>query len=238
MRADNYHHIVSAARRPSSHTAPSHRGTSPRWTMRDKRFRSMRWRGKRKVSRSWLYNQPDLRAEIERLRARTTSTCPATPSRPATRIRRIVAAATRGHGGTKSPTGERESATTRGARGRPRRTAHRLDRRPPRRHAERNRSQLSDPVDDHVGDTDHDVSQQVNATGNHRAEDNVRRVRSVASLRSIPNSWRHNKCSTADLTSAGRRLGKQPKASPSVAPTRSIARRSSRSSLSNNQSRR
>ncbi len=42
---------------------------------------------------------------------------------------------------------------------------------------ERNRSQSSDPVDDHVGDTDHDVSEQVNATGNHRAEDNVRAVR-------------------------------------------------------------
>ncbi len=42
---------------------------------------------------------------------------------------------------------------------------------------ERNRSQVSDPVDDHVGDTDHDVSVQVNATGNHRAEDNVGPVR-------------------------------------------------------------
>jgi hypothetical protein len=33
-------------------------------------------------SRSWLYNQPDLRAEIERLRARRSGTAPGLPSVP------------------------------------------------------------------------------------------------------------------------------------------------------------
>jgi len=70
MRADNSHHIVAAARRRA--TATRRRATAA--------LRRMDHAGQpisfdalareAKVSRSWLYAQPDLRAEIERLRAR------------------------------------------------------------------------------------------------------------------------------------------------------------------------
>jgi hypothetical protein len=69
MRADNSRHIVDAARRRSEYTrakavqalhsldAAGETGTFEHVTKRAG------------VSRSWLYAQPDLRAEIERLRA-------------------------------------------------------------------------------------------------------------------------------------------------------------------------
>jgi hypothetical protein len=56
MRADNSHHVIAAARRRMDATAAP--------ISFDAVAREAR------VSRSWLYTQPDLRAEIERLRAR------------------------------------------------------------------------------------------------------------------------------------------------------------------------
>jgi hypothetical protein len=70
MRADNSHHIVTAARRRAS--ATRHRAIAAIRRMDNAgqpiSFDAVAREGQ--ISRSWLYNQPDLRAEIERLRAR------------------------------------------------------------------------------------------------------------------------------------------------------------------------
>ena len=70
MRADNSHHVIAAARQRSQATKRravtalrrlDNAGTSINFDVVAREA---------KVSRSWLYNQPDLRAEIERLRSR------------------------------------------------------------------------------------------------------------------------------------------------------------------------
>jgi len=70
MRADNSHHIVTAARRRA--TATRRRAIAAIRRMDNAgqpiSFDAVAREGQ--ISRSWLYNQPDLRAEIERLRAR------------------------------------------------------------------------------------------------------------------------------------------------------------------------
>jgi hypothetical protein len=70
MRADNSHHIVAAARDRA--TATRRRAVAAIRRMNNAgqpiSFDAVAREGK--VSRSWLYNQPDLRTEIERLRAR------------------------------------------------------------------------------------------------------------------------------------------------------------------------
>jgi hypothetical protein len=70
MRADNSHHIVTAARDRA--TATRRRAVAAIRRMNNAgqpiSFDAVAREGK--VSRSWLYSQPDLRAEIERLRAR------------------------------------------------------------------------------------------------------------------------------------------------------------------------
>ena len=70
MRADNSHHIVTAARRRA--TATRRRAVAALCRMDNAgqaiSFDAVAREGQ--VSRSWLYGQPDLRAEIERLRAR------------------------------------------------------------------------------------------------------------------------------------------------------------------------
>jgi Family of unknown function (DUF6262) len=70
MRADNSRHIAAAARRRA--TATRRRAVAALRRMDNAgqpiSFDAVAREGQ--VSRSWLYNQPDLRAEIERLRAR------------------------------------------------------------------------------------------------------------------------------------------------------------------------
>jgi Family of unknown function (DUF6262) len=70
MRADNSRHIVTAARRRA--TATRRRAIAAIRRMDNAgqpiSFDAVAREGQ--ISRSWLYNQPDLRAEIERLRAR------------------------------------------------------------------------------------------------------------------------------------------------------------------------
>lgn len=70
MRADNSRHIVTAARDRA--TATRRRAVAAIRRMDNAgqpiSFDAVAREGK--VSRSWLYNQPDLRTEIERLRAR------------------------------------------------------------------------------------------------------------------------------------------------------------------------
>jgi hypothetical protein len=79
MRADNSRDIMAAARRRAA--ATSTRAVTALHRM-DKAGLPITFDALAKqarVSRSWLYNQPDLRAEIERLRARRT---PPAPGRP------------------------------------------------------------------------------------------------------------------------------------------------------------
>jgi Family of unknown function (DUF6262) len=79
MRADNSHHIVAAARRRAA--ATHKRATSALRRMGNSgvpvTFDAVAQEAQ--VSRSWLYNQPELRAEIERLRARQSPRPPALP---------------------------------------------------------------------------------------------------------------------------------------------------------------
>lgn len=81
MRADNSRHIVTAARHRA--TATRRRAVAAIRRMDNAgqpiSFDAVAREGK--VSRSWLYNQPDLRAEIERLRARRDPV-PAEPRLP------------------------------------------------------------------------------------------------------------------------------------------------------------
>lgn len=79
MRADNSRHVIVAARRRAAVTrkraiaALRHMDKSGLPISFDALAREAQ------VSRSWLYNQADLRAEVEQLRARRS---PASPSRP------------------------------------------------------------------------------------------------------------------------------------------------------------
>jgi Family of unknown function (DUF6262) len=69
MRADNSRHVIAAARRRAAATRK--RAVTALRRM-DKTGASITFDSVAKqarVSRSWLYNQPDLRAEVERLRA-------------------------------------------------------------------------------------------------------------------------------------------------------------------------
>ena len=77
MRADNSHHIIAAAQHRSQAT---HQRAVAALRRLDNSGISVTFDAvarEAQVSRSWLYNQPDLRAEIERLRSR-----PSTPARP------------------------------------------------------------------------------------------------------------------------------------------------------------
>ena len=70
MRADNSHHIVTAARRRADATRRRAIAAIRRMDNAGQPISFDAVAREGQVSRSWLYNQPDLRAEIERLRAR------------------------------------------------------------------------------------------------------------------------------------------------------------------------
>jgi Family of unknown function (DUF6262) len=101
MRADNSHHVIASARRRAEQTrqraltALQHLDTTGQTINFDTVAKEAG------VSRSWLYTQDDLRAEIERLRERHRPTrTPATiPDRQraseASLLRRLEAATTR-----------------------------------------------------------------------------------------------------------------------------------------------
>ena len=101
MRADNSRHVVAAARRRAAATRK--RAVSALRRM-DKAGMPITFDAvarEAQVSRSWLYNQPDLRAEVERLRSRRN---PSSPGRPvpdrqrasdASLLRRLESAAER-----------------------------------------------------------------------------------------------------------------------------------------------
>jgi hypothetical protein len=101
MRADNSRHVIAAARRRAA--ATRQRAVAALRRM-DKAGRPITFDAlatEARVSRSWLYNQPDLRAEVERLRARRSQTSPNSPvperqrASDASLLRRLESAAER-----------------------------------------------------------------------------------------------------------------------------------------------
>jgi Family of unknown function (DUF6262) len=72
MRADNSGHIVAAARRRAATTRKRAVTTVRRMDKAGLPITFDAIAQEARVSRSWLYNQPDLRAEVERLRAKRT----------------------------------------------------------------------------------------------------------------------------------------------------------------------
>jgi hypothetical protein len=78
MRADNSHHVIAAAQRRAEQTRERAIAALRRMDATGQRITFETVAKQAQVSRSWLYSQEDLRAEIERLRDRH----PATPSAP------------------------------------------------------------------------------------------------------------------------------------------------------------
>jgi Family of unknown function (DUF6262) len=76
MRADNSHHVIAAARRRAERTRQRAIAALRRMDATGQRITFDAVSRAAGVSRSWLYTQDDLRAEIERLRQRH----PAAPS--------------------------------------------------------------------------------------------------------------------------------------------------------------
>src|SRR6266567_1474677 len=87
MRADNSRHVIAAAQRRAEQTRQRAVAALRRMDAAGQRISFDSVSREAGVSRSWLYAQ-DLRAEIERLRARHPATAPA-PVPP--RIRRLEA---------------------------------------------------------------------------------------------------------------------------------------------------
>lgn len=70
MRADNSHHVIAAAHRRAAATRRRAVAALRRMDNSGLLITFDAVAKHARVSRSWLYNQPDLRAEVERLRAR------------------------------------------------------------------------------------------------------------------------------------------------------------------------
>lgn len=101
MRADNSRHVIAAARRRAAATRKRAVTALRRMDKTGAPITFDSVAKEARVYRSWLYNQPDLRAEVERLRARR---CQASPGRPipdrqrasdASLLRRLESAAER-----------------------------------------------------------------------------------------------------------------------------------------------
>lgn len=101
MRSDNSAHLLAAVRKRSSQTRRRAEAAITRITTDAAPVTFDSVAREAGVSRSWLYAQPDLRAEIDRLRQRThTSTAPAAPpvsqhASDASLLRRLEAATDR-----------------------------------------------------------------------------------------------------------------------------------------------
>ena len=79
MRADNSRHIVAAARRRAEQTRQRATAALQQMDAAGQRISFDAVAREASVARSWLYNQEDLRAEIEWLRQRRPATVPASP---------------------------------------------------------------------------------------------------------------------------------------------------------------
>lgn len=101
MRSDNSAHLLAAARKRASQTRTRADAAIARITNNGAPVTFDSVAREAGVSRSWLYAQPDLRAEIDRLRQRTlVKTAPVPPPAPqhasdASLLRRLEAAADR-----------------------------------------------------------------------------------------------------------------------------------------------
>jgi hypothetical protein len=101
MRADNSRHLIAAARRRAAATRKRAIAALRRMDKAGTPITVDAVAREAKVSRSWLYNQPDLRTEVERLRARhdPASTGRLVPDRQrasdASLLRRLESAAER-----------------------------------------------------------------------------------------------------------------------------------------------
>jgi hypothetical protein len=82
MRADNSHHITAAARKRAAATRKRAVTALRRMDNAGLPVTFDALAREAKVSRSWLYSQSDLRAEIERLRDRRGRTVPGPPLVP------------------------------------------------------------------------------------------------------------------------------------------------------------
>jgi len=79
MRADNSHHLVAAARRRAEQTRGRAIAALRRMDATGQRINFDTVAREAGVSRSWLYTQDDLRAEIEGIRQRRPAASPAPP---------------------------------------------------------------------------------------------------------------------------------------------------------------
>ena len=99
MRADNSHHVIAAARRRAEQTRGRAVAALRRMDAAGQRVSFDAVARQAGVSRSWLYTQDDLRAEIERLRQRHPAASPAPPQRQRASdpslLRRLEAATSR-----------------------------------------------------------------------------------------------------------------------------------------------
>jgi len=69
MRANNSHHLIAAARHRAAATRKRAIAALRRMDKAGTPITVEAFAREAKVSRSWIYNQPDMRAEVERLRA-------------------------------------------------------------------------------------------------------------------------------------------------------------------------
>ncbi len=88
MRADNSRHVIAAARRRAEQTRQRAIAALRRMDATGQRITFDAVARQAGVSRSWLYAQQDLRAEIQRLRQRH----PATPAAPVPPVRQQASA--------------------------------------------------------------------------------------------------------------------------------------------------
>lgn len=79
MRADNSSHVIAAAHRRAAATRKRAVAALRRMDKTGQPINFDAVAREATVSRSWLYNQPDLRAEVERLRARRNPSPPGLP---------------------------------------------------------------------------------------------------------------------------------------------------------------
>jgi hypothetical protein len=99
MRADNSRHVIAAARRRAEQTRGRAVAALRRMDATGQRISFDAVARQAGVSRSWLYAQDDLRAEIEQLRQRHPPASPAPPQRQRASdpslLRRLEAATSR-----------------------------------------------------------------------------------------------------------------------------------------------
>ena len=122
-RPDNSHLVIAAARRRAAATRKRAVTALRRMENAGAPITFDTVAREAHVSRSWLYNQGDLRAEVQRLRQRQppSTTTTAIPNRQ-TRVQRLAATTSRGRGHPNQASGSREQTAPRCARVGSRRT--------------------------------------------------------------------------------------------------------------------